>query len=202
MYLSMKNTHPKEERTFMLVKPDGVKRGLVGECIRRIEQRGLKIIALKMIVSSAEHARLHYSGTEAWLQGMGEKTLATYRKYGKDPTQEVGNDDSLAIGKLVYQWNTDFLTSGPVIALVISGIHAIDMVRKIVGKTIPAFAEMGTIRGDFSVDSPVLANESKRAIHNIVHASGDPDEAAHEIEHWFSPEEIHDYKRAEEDIMF
>lgn len=197
-----KEKHPKEERTFMLVKPDGVKRGLVGECIRRIEQRGLKIIAFKMIQASKEHARAHYPGTDGWLKGMGEKTLESYAKYGKDPVKELGTLDSLEIGRIIYQWNTDFLTSGPVVAMAISGIHAIDMVRKIVGKTIPAFAEMGTIRGDFSVDSPVLANDAKRAIHNVVHASGDPDEAAHEIKHWFSPEEIHDYKRAEEDIMF
>lgn len=197
-----KEKHPKEERTFMLVKPDGVKRGLVGECIRRIEQRGLKIIAFKMIQASKEHARAHYPGTDEWLKGMGEKTLESYVKYGKDPVKELGTFDSLEIGKIIYGWNTDFLISGPVMAMVISGIHAIDMVRKIVGKTIPAFAEMGTIRGDFSVDSPVLANESRRAIHNVVHASGDPDEAAHEIKHWFLPEEIHDYKRAEEDIMY
>lgn len=194
--------HPKEERTFMLIKPDGIKRGLVGECVKRVEQRGLKIIAMKMIRATEEHAREHYPGTDVWLKGMGEKTLETYVKYGKDAEHELGTKNPLEIGKKVYQWNTEFLTSGPAVALVISGIHAIDMVRKIVGKTIPAFAEMGTIRGDFSVDSPVLANTGKRAIHNLVHASGDPQEADHEIEHWFSPEEIHDYKRAEEDIMF
>ena len=197
-----KSFHPKEERTFMLIKPDGVKRGLIGECIKRVEQRGLKIIALKMILPSREHAHSHYSGEEEWLKGMGEKTLETYRKYDKDPIKELGTDDPLEIGKMIHNWLTDFITSGPVVAMVISGIHAIDMVRKIVGKTIPAFAEMGTIRGDFSVDSPVLANEGKRAIHNLVHASGDAKEAEHEISHWFAPEEIHDYKRAEEDTMF
>jgi len=186
----------------MLVKPDGVKRGLVGECVKRIEQRGLKIIAFKMIRASEEHAKLHYPGTDKWLGGMGEKSLETYAKYDKNPRDELGTGDALEIGKMIYKWNTDFLTSGPVVAMIISGIHAIDMVRKIVGKTVPASAEMGTIRGDFSVDSPVLANAGKRAIHNVVHASGDPEEAEHEIEHWFSPEEIHDYKRAEEDIMF
>lgn len=194
--------HPKEERTFMLVKPDGVKRGLVGECIKRIEQRGLKLIATKMVQATAEHAREHYPGSDDWLVGMGEKTLEAYKKYGKDAKKELGTQDPLEIGRLVEKWNIDFLTSGPIVAMVFSGVHAVDMVRKIVGKTLPVFAEMGTIRGDFSVDSPVLANEGKRAIHNLVHASGDPAEALHEIEHWFSPEEIHDYKRAEEDIMF
>ena len=185
-----------------MVKPDGVKRGLVGECVKRIEQRGLKVIAMKMITASEKIARGHYPGTDEWLRGMGGKTLESYAKYGKDPMKELGTKDPLKIGKMIYKWNTDFLTSGPMVAMIISGIHAVDMVRKIVGKTLPAFAEMGTIRGDFSVDSPVLANEDKRAIRNVVHASGDADEAAHEIAHWFSPSEIHDYKRAEEDIMF
>ena len=200
--ISKKGAELKEERTFMLVKPDGVKRGLVGECIARIEQRGLKIIALKMIWASEKTAAGHYPGTDAWLRGMGEKTLESYARYGKNPIKELGTKDALKIGRMIYGWNTDFLTSGPMVAIIISGIHAVDMVRKIVGKTLPAFAEMGTIRGDFSVDSPVLANEDKRAIRNVVHASGDADEAAHEIEHWFTPSEIHDYKRAEEDIMF
>ena len=103
---------------------------------------------------------------------------------------------------MVAGWNVEFLTSGPMVAMVVQGIHAVDMVRKIVGKTIPAIAEMGTIRGDFSVDSPTLANAGKRAIHNVVHASGDQTEAAHELKHWFSPREINEYKRAEEEIMF
>ena len=186
----------------LLIKPDGVKRGLIGEVIKRIEMRGLKIIAMKMIRATEEHATDHYPNTEGWLRGMGEKTLSNYRDYHRDPVKEIGTDDPLEIGKRVAKWNVDFLTSGPVVAMVIKGIHAVNMVRKIVGKTLPAEAEMGTIRGDFSVDSPTLANTDKRAIHNIVHASGDPSEAAHELWHWFSPEEIHDYKRAEEDVMF
>ena len=193
---------PNEEKTVVLIKPDGVKRGLVGEVMKRIESRGLKIIAIKMIFASREHAHSHYPNTEPWLRGMGEKTLGNYAQYGKDAKKEIGTDDALEIGKMVAKWNVEFLTSGPMVAMVAQGIHAVDMVRKIVGKTIPALAEMGTIRGDFSVDSPTLANLQKRAIHNIVHASGDQSEAAHELEHWFEPEEIHAYKRAEEDIMF
>lgn len=191
-----------EEKTVALVKPDGVKRGLIGEVMKRIESRGLKVIALKMILASREHAHSHYPNTEPWLRGMGEKTLDNYKQYSKDPLKELGTADSLEIGKMVAQWNVDFLTSGPMVAMVVQGIHAVDMVRKIVGKTVPAVAEMGTIRGDFSVDSPTLANAGKRALHNIVHASGDQSEAAHELEHWFKSEEIHEYKRAEEDIMF
>lgn len=190
------------EQTVMLVKPDGVRRGLIGECIKRVEQRGLKVIALKMVMASEEQARKHYPGTDQWLSGMGQKTLETYAKYNKDPMKELGTADPLEIGKMIYDWNVELFMSGPVVAMLISGIHAIDMVRKIVGKTIPAFAEMGTIRGDYSVDSPALANEGKRAVRNIVHASGDLVEAAHEVTHWFTPQEIHDYTRSEEDVMF
>jgi len=194
--------HPKEEKTVVLIKPDGVKRGLVGEVMKRIEARGLKIIALKMITASKEHAHSHYPNTESWLRGMGEKTLENYKQYGKDPIKELGTNDTLEIGKMVAGWNVEFLTSGPMVAMIVQGIHSVDMVRKIVGKTVPAVAEMGTVRGDFSVDSPTLANADKRALHNVVHASGDQSEAAHELTHWFKPEEIHEYKRAEEDIMF
>lgn len=201
----MKHNKTKEllgERTVMLIKPDGVKRGLIGECIRRVEQRGLKIIAIKMMVVDKEHARKHYPGTEDWLRGMGVKTLDTYAKYNKDPIKELGTADSLKIGNMIYDWNVDLFTSGPVVAMLISGIHAIDMVRKIVGKTVPALADMGTIRGDYSVDSPVLANQAKRAMRNVVHASGDFVEADHEVTHWFLPSEIHDYIRSEEEVMF
>lgn len=194
--------HPKEERTVVLVKPDGVKRGLTGEVIRRIEQRGLKLISLKMIQATREQVKQHYPGSNEWLSGMGNKTLDNYKQYGKDPIKECGTDDPLAIGKMVYGWLEDFMTSGPMVAMLVSGLHAIDMVRKICGHTLPSKADMGTIRGDYSVDSPTLANMDKRAIRNLVHASGDPSEATHEIEHWFKKEEIHDYKRAEEDIMF
>jgi len=194
--------HPKEERTVLLIKPDGVKRGLIGDIIGRIEQRGLKVIALKMVMASKEQVKKHYPGTEEWLKGMGEKTLENYRTYGKDPIKEIGTDDPLEIGKKVYQWLEEFMTSGPMVAMLVSGLHAIDMIRKICGHTLPSKADMGTIRGDYSVDSPTLANLEKRAIRNVVHASGNPTEAAHEIAHWFSEKEIHDYKRAEEDIMF
>ena len=86
--------------------------------------------------------------------------------------------------------------------MAVRGVHAIDMVRKLCGASLPNMAELGSIRGDFSVDSPALANSNKRAVHNLVHASETPEEAANELKLWFKKEEIHSYKRAEEDIMF
>jgi nucleoside-diphosphate kinase len=194
--------NPIQEKTFVLIKPDGVKRGLIGEIIRRIEQRGLKIVALQMIHATPEDIDKHYPKDESWIRALGEKTLAVYKKYGYDPIKEHGTDDPLKIGMEVRKWNIDFLTSGPMVKMVVQGVHAIDMVRKLVGNTIPALAEMGTIRGDFSVDSPVLANKQHRAIRNLIHASGNPEEASHEISMWFSEQDIHEYKRAEDDTMF
>ncbi|MCD6500470.1 nucleoside-diphosphate kinase [bacterium] len=195
-------TDPKEEKTVVLIKPDGVKRGLIGEIISRIEKRGLKVIALGMIWATKDQIDGHYPKDEKWITRLGEKTKATYEKYGLDIKEELGTDDSKKIGEMVRSWLIDFMTSGPLVKMVIKGIHAVDMVRKLCGNTMPALAEMGTIRGDFSVDSAAAANKNKRAVHNIVHASETPEEAEHELKFWFSPEEIHDYKRAEEDIMF
>jgi len=194
--------HPKEEKTVLLIKPDGVKRGLIGEIISQIEKRGLKIIALEMVQATKEQIDGHYPKDEKWIKRLGEKTLKNYRDFGFDVKKELGTDDLMEIGKQVRSWLIDYLTSGPIVKMIIKGIHAIDMVRKLAGPSMPAEAEMGTIRGDFSVDDATAANRDKRAIHNIVHASETPEEAKHEIEFWFSPEEVCDYKRAEEDIMF
>ena len=194
--------HPKEERTVVIVKPDGVKRGLVGEIISRFERRGLKIVALEMFTATKAQVDDHYPKDEAWITRLGEKTLSNYQKYGWDAKKELGTDDKMEIGNMVRGWLLDYMTSSPLVKMVVKGIHAVDMVRKIAGPTMPAAAEMGTIRGDFSVDDATAANRDKRAIHNIVHASETPEEAEHEIVFWFAPEEIHDYKRAEEAMMF
>ena len=195
-------SHPKEEKTVLIIKPDGVKRGLVGEIISRIEKRGLKIIALQMIWATREQIDNHYPKDEQWIRRLGEKTLKNYQEFGMDPIKELGTNDPFEIGKKVRGWLIDYMTSGPLVKMVVKGIHAIAMVRKIVGSSMPAEAEMGTIRGDFSVDDATAANRDKRAIHNLVHASENEKEAEHELNFWFAPEEIHDYKRAEEDIMF
>ncbi|MBI3963487.1 MAG: nucleoside-diphosphate kinase [Candidatus Kerfeldbacteria bacterium] len=191
------------ERTVVLVKPDGVKRALVGEIIHRFERAGLKIVAMKMIWVTKGMVEKHYpeSRTE-FLRGMGEKTLKTYEKYGKDPNEEIGTMDPLEIGRMVNRWNMEFLSSGPVVALLLSGLHAIDNVRMIAGNTLPVFADPGTIRGDYSLDSPALANAAKRSVRNLIHASGTREEAEYEAQLWFHDTEIYDYTRVDEDVMF
>jgi nucleoside-diphosphate kinase len=193
--------HPKEEKTVVIIKPDGVKRGLVGEIISRIERRGLKIISLEMMHASREQIDNHYPKEEAWVKRLGEKTLNNYKTYNVDPVEALGTKDTLEIGKMVRGWLLDYLTSGPTVKMVVKGVHAIDMVRKLAGKSLPNEAEMGTIRGDFSVDSATAANKDKRAIHNLVHASETVEEAKNEIGLWFAAEDIFDYNRVEEEMM-
>jgi nucleoside-diphosphate kinase len=190
------------ERTLVLIKPDGVKRGIVGRVLTRFEEVGLKITGLKLMQVTREHAENHYPNTTEWIRGMGEKTLQTYRDQGKDPLVEIGTDDPMEIGNMIKNWNVDYLTSGPLVALVLEGAHAISVVRKMCGFTLPAFAEPGTIRGDFSITSPIIANELKSAVRNIVHASSDQEEASYEINYWFSEEELSAYESAAERVMF
>lgn len=192
----------KQEKTVVLIKPDGVKRGLVGEIISQIEKRGLKLISLQMIWATADQIDNHYPKGEEWLTRIGAKTSKNYKVYGLDIKKQLGTDDHLEIGKMVRQWLINYMTSGPMVKMIVSGIHSIDMVRKIVGSTMPSEAEMGTIRGDFSVDDATAANRGKRAIHNLVHASENAEESKNEMNLWFGIDEIYDYKRAEEDIMF
>lgn len=186
----------KEERTFVLVKPDGVRKGLIGEIINRFERRDLKIVALEMFTPTHQMIDGHYPKSEAWMTRLGEKTLTTYAKYDLDPMVEVGTAEPLEIGKMVRTWLIDFMTSAPLVRMVVQGVHAVDVVRKVAGPTMPYLADMGTLRGDFSVDSPAIACAEKRSVMNILHASETPEEAKHEIEHWFGAHNaVHEYKR-------
>jgi len=191
----MANKNPKEEKTYVMVKPDGVKKGLIGEIIKRFEQRDLKIVALEMFQPTAEEMDNHYPKDSKWVTRLGEKTLATYEKYGYDAMEDFGTTDSEKLGPEIRKWLVDYMLSAPLVKMVVEGVHAVDMVRKIAGPTLPYLADMGTIRGDFSNDSPVLANAEKRAVANIVHASETPEEAAHEIKHWFGDKKMYSYKR-------
>lgn len=195
--------NPAIEKTFAMIKPDGVQRGLVGEIISRLEKRGLKVVGLKMVKPSIEHIDNFYPKDESWLSRLGEKGFAVFDQYKIDPKEAMGTDDKLEVGRLVRKWLVDYVSSAPIVAMVIEGIHAADMTRKIVGSTLPNKADIGTIRGDYSVDSPASANLEKRAIKNLIHASETKEEAEKEIAHWFSADEIYDeYDRADHMAMF
>lgn len=178
------------ERTVVVFKPDAVERGLVGDILSRFERPGLRIVGSKTLTVTREFVALHYPDKADFLRSMGMKTLENYAEYGLDPIKELGTDDPVEIGGRIRQWNMDFLSKGPVIAFVLEGNHAVANVRRLVGKTIPSAADAGTIRGDYSIDSSILANREKRAVRNLVHASGTIEEAKEEIKLWFKPEEL------------
>ena len=186
----------EKERTVVLIKPDGVKKHLIGEIIRRFEVRGLKIIALQLTHPTKKQMDLHYPKDKAYITNLGNNTVKSYKEFEVSSTlkEDYGTEDPYEIGLKIRQWLIDYMTSAPIVKMIIEGLHAIKMVRKIIGNTIPAFAEPGTIRGDFSIDSPDFANAKKRAVKNLIHASGNKQEAEHEILLWFSPEDIHSYE--------
>ena len=156
------------ERTLVLLKPDAVARGLVGRVLARFEDALLKVVAAKMVWMDAELTRRHYFDLED------------------------------RFGPTVYNLMAEFMQSGPVIALVIEGVGAVASTRKLVGSTYPDQAPPGTIRGDFAHMSRMYANERGIAVANLVHASGNVEEALHEIDVWFAKDEIHDYQSVAE----
>ena len=193
----------KSQRTYVMMKPDGVLRGLTGEVIKRIETLGLKVVALKMVSASEETIRAHYPmQDQSWVDRLGEKGLGTFESLGLNAKEILGTDDKSEIGRSVAESLVAYMQSGPVVCMVVEGIGAVDAVRKLVGHTLPFKAEPGTIRGDFSVDSPAVANVEGRAIHNVVHASELPEEAETEINLWFEESEITGYKTAAEDVLY
>ncbi len=180
----------KEEQTLIVVKPDGVNRGLVGEIIARFEKARFKIIALKMVEVEKTLVQKHYNHDDAWMEKVGERTREFYEKHGEDEGEKIGKMTNKEIGKMIEDWSCDYMTDGRVVAVVLQGHNAIQTVRKMVGATYPSEALPGTVRGDYSNESPLSANINKRCAHNIIHASGNPEEAKFEIDLWFKNEEI------------
>ena len=190
------------ERTLVVIKPDGVVRGLSGEILARLERAGLKIVAAKMVTVDKEMAEKHYpADRHEWIEMIGKKTLTNYKKMEADAKELLGTDDPKEIGKMARLWLLEYITSGPVLAVVLEGPHSVDLVCKMAGHTLPSEAAPGTIRGDFSFDSSLLANTAKRAIKNLIHASGTLEEAKYEIPLWFSKEEFVSYERSNEKAM-
>src|SRR3989344_3873431 len=190
--------HHKEERTLVLIKPDGVERSLIGEIIRRYERVGLKLVGMKWLVPTVEHIETHYTLDPAWRQVTGEKTIKGYRDKGLTPPSE----DPLEITGRILEGLKKYLTSGPVIAMVWQGGHAVKIVRKLTGGTKPLTSDVGSIRGDFVLDSYQMSDTAARAVSNLVHASGSAEEADAEIRHWFTYEELVRYRLVQEEILY
>lgn len=191
------------EKTLVLIKPDAVKRALIGLVIQRFERVGLKVLGLKIIQATREQLENHFPTHDlAWIKNMGQKSIETYKMNGMDPTEEFGTADPAKIGLVILGWNFEYLLSGPLVVMVLEGVRAIATVRKIIGDTIPAKALPGTIRGDFSINSADYANSVQCSCNNVVHASGNLKEAEIECGVWFNREELVAYKRADEQVMF
>lgn len=185
------------EKTLVLLKPDSVQRGLIGEIISRFERKGLKLVAMKMVWPDKSLAQKHYDMPESDKILLGERTLAAYREKGVDLGKKP-----VEIAENIQKRLVKYLTTGPVVAMVIEGAHAIASVRKIRGATNPLQADIGTITADYTIDSYFLSDPDERSIRNLVHASGSLDEAKREVSLWFKDSEIHDYDLAIEKILY
>ncbi len=190
--------HPKKERTLVIIKPDGVQRSLIGEIIKRYEQIGLKLVGIKMIIPTVEMIEQHYTLDPNWRKVTGEKTIKGYKDKGLKPPSE----DPLEITAIILNNLKKYMTSGPVIAMIWQGAHVVEIVRKLTGGTEPLTSDVGTIRGDFVLDSYQMSDTDDRAVRNVIHASGSTEEAEQEIKHWFSKEELHDYRLIQEQILY
>lgn len=194
----MPKDHHSKEKTLIVIKPDGVQRSLIGEIIKRYESSGLKLIGMKMMVPTEAHIETHYTLDPNWRRVTGEKTIKGYIDKGMTPPSQ----DPLAITAKILANLKKYLASGPVIAMVWQGAHAVKIVRKITGGTEPLTSDVGSIRGDFVLDSYQMADEDGRAVRNLVHASGSVEEANMEISHWFKPEELTSYRVIHEEILY
>lgn len=188
----------KNERTLVIIKPDGIQRTLIGEIIKRYERIGLKMIGIKMMIPTVELIEKHYTLDPEWRVKTGLKTIKSYRDKGLEPP----HTDPLKITSIILKNLTNYMTKGPVIAMVWQGAHAVEIVRKITGGTEPVTSPVGTIRGDFVLDSYRMSDQDGRSVRNLVHASGSPKEAEDEIAHWFKKEELFNYRLIAEQMLY
>jgi len=190
--------HPKKEQTFVIIKPDGVQRSLVGEIIGRFERAGLKLVAMKLGVPAEAQCWEHYKKDDVWFESKGGLILENRKKMGKPVEKsaiEYGRD---IIGVLVK-----YMTASPVVMMVWEGNQSVAVVKKLVGGTEPTTSDVGTIRGDFTIDSYHIADfDGSRALRNIIHCTDNPTESQREIDIWFKSEELVQYRLVQEQILY
>ncbi len=188
----------KQEQTFVILKPDTIQRSLIGEIVNRIERTGLKLVALKMLVADEKRLTDHYGKTNEWYLEKGTKRVRLMQEAGK--TVDAGRPP-IEYGKDIIRGVIRYMRSSPVVAMVWEGNQAVAVVRKIVGTTDPTTSDVGTIRGDYQIDSYTLSDAEQRGIRNILHCSDQPSEAQREIGIWFTSEELHQYRHINEAIL-
>lgn len=190
--------HPSKEKTLVIIKPDGIQRNLIGEIISRYERVGLKIVAMKMMNATEDLIRNHYTLDPSWFRSVGEKGIKGLLDKGIQPESM----DPDVVAHAVLRRLIVYMTSGPIIAIVLQGAHAVKIVRKITGGTEPLTSDVGTIRGDYVLDSYSMSNDDDRAVRNLVHASGSVKEADDEIKHWFEDKEIMKYALVNDEVLY
>lgn len=185
------------EQTLVIIKPDGVQRALMGEIVSRVERTGLKFVAVKFLVPKEDQCWKHYNKDNKWFLKKGMRVIEDRKAHGMPIEKKP-----LEYGKDIIKANVDFFISGPVLALVIEGNQSVAIVKKLVGGTEPLTSDVGTIRGDLTVDSYALSSLDNRAVRNLIHSSDSPEEAKREIPLWFAPSEIISYKHLQEQILY
>jgi nucleoside-diphosphate kinase len=189
--------HPKKERTFVIIKPDGAQRGLIGEIVGRFERTGLKLVSLKLCLADEKKLWEHYGKDDAWFLRKGAKIAEDRAAAGLSADKEP-----LEYGKDIIRALVKFMTSGPVVMMVWEGNQAVAVVKKLVGGTEPATSDVGTIRGDLTIDSYAISAIDDRAVRNLVHCSDSPEEALREIKLWIPSEELVAYRLVGEQILY
>jgi len=185
------------ERTFVILKPDTIQRSLIGEIIRRVERTGLKLIGLKMVRATEEQLIAHYNKDDTWLVAKGTQRVEKLKVAGKSIDK-----DPIEYGRDIIRGNVSFMTASPLILMAWEGNAAVGIVKKLVGVTEPLTSDVGTIRGDLTLDSYQLSDTEQRVIRNLVHCSDVPAEAERELALWFKPEELFTYRHISEEILY
>jgi nucleoside-diphosphate kinase len=188
----------KKEQTLVLIKPDGIQRSLIGEIIHRYERTGLKLVGLKLVLATEELVEKHYLVDPEWKIKSGQKSIDAYLAKGLTPP----SSDPETMGSITLEKLKKYLTSGPIVAMVWQGMNAVGVIRKITGATEPLTSDVGTIRGDLTIDSYEIADVDKRSVRNLIHASSSISDAEKEISLWFKPEELINYRLVGESILY
>lgn len=188
---------PHEERSLVILKPDSVQRSLIGDIINRFERVGLKISAMKMIFATEEQLFDHYNKDDEWFQRKGEGVIKDMESNNLPIEKEA-----IEYGRDIIRNTARYMMEAPVIVLVMEGNQAVTVVSKLVGSTEPSTSDVGTIRGDYTLDSYSHAALENRGVRNLVHQSESPEEAEREIKIWFTEDEIMKYVTAQERIMY
>lgn len=189
--------HPKKERTFVIIKPDGVQRSLIGEITKRYERTGLKLVGLKFGIADEKKLWEHYNKDDAWFLKKGTKIAEDKKAAGLPVTKEP-----IEYGKDIIRQLVKFMTSGPVVMMVWEGNQAAVVARKVTGDTEPATSDVGTIRGDLTLDSYGISAVDDRAVRNLIHCSENVEDANREIAIWFTETELLSYRLVSEAILY